>query len=198
MYCVWGCASPDEDFAVSLLNLMRLLPDHFSSLWPSGLSASPPNFVSSTNLLRVHSVSSSKSIMMMLNRTGLQESHDVQQNKFKVLCLGWDNPMQKYRLGDNCLGNRSTEMDLVGMVYSKLNKSQQCTLTAKMTNHVLGSISRSTASRSREVSNPSLLSPLVRPHLKYTFRLGLSVTRQGRAYFSESSREPPRWLGAEA
>ena len=59
-------------------------------------------------------------------------------SKFKVLHLGWDNPMQKYRLGGNCLGNSSTEM--VGLVDSKLNKSHQHTPTARTTNHILGCI----------------------------------------------------------
>lgn len=45
------------------------------------------------------------------------------KSKCKVLHLGWDNPMQKYRLGGNCLGNSSTEINLVGLVDSKLNKS---------------------------------------------------------------------------
>lgn len=53
------------------------------------------------------------------------------KSKCKVLHLGWDNPMQKYRLGGNCLGNSSTEINLVGLVDSKLNKSHRCTLTER-------------------------------------------------------------------
>lgn len=57
---------------------MRFLPDHFSSLTrsfcvaegPSGVLATPPGLVSSTNVLRVPSAPSSESLMKMWNRTG--------------------------------------------------------------------------------------------------------------------------------
>ncbi|KAK4806792.1 hypothetical protein QYF61_005588 [Mycteria americana] len=61
-----------------LLNFMRFLSAHFSSLFrslwmaarSSAISATPPTFVSPANLLRVHSAPSSRSLMKMLNRTG--------------------------------------------------------------------------------------------------------------------------------
>jgi len=40
---------------------------------PSGVSATPPSFASSINLLRVHSVPSSRSPMKMLNKTEHQD-----------------------------------------------------------------------------------------------------------------------------
>lgn len=57
------------------LNFLRLLLAHFSSLsrflWtaeqPSGLSTTATRFVSPANLLRAHSVQTSRSLMMMLN-----------------------------------------------------------------------------------------------------------------------------------
>ena len=37
---------------------------------PSGVSATPPSFVSQANLVRVHSIPSSRSLMKMLKKTG--------------------------------------------------------------------------------------------------------------------------------
>ncbi|KAK4826847.1 hypothetical protein QYF61_011715 [Mycteria americana] len=61
-----------------LLNFMRFLSAHFSSLsrslWmaarPSDVSATPPSFVSSRNLPRVCSAPSSRSLMKVLNNIG--------------------------------------------------------------------------------------------------------------------------------
>jgi len=56
---------------------------------PSGMSAAPLSLVSSANLLRVHSISLSKSLMKMLNSTGPStgprpEGHHVSLN---ILCI---------------------------------------------------------------------------------------------------------------
>jgi len=63
--------------ALALLNLMRFTWAHFSSLsrslWmafhPSGVSTAPFSLVSSANLLRVHSLLLSMSLMKLLNST---------------------------------------------------------------------------------------------------------------------------------
>ena len=53
-----------------------------------------------------------------------------------------------------------------------LDRSGQCVLAAQKNNHILGSIKRSVASRSKEVI-VSLYSALVRPHL------GFCILRKG-------------------
>ncbi|CAM5079100.1 unnamed protein product [Natator depressus] len=88
------------------------------------------------------------------------------KDKCRVLHLEQKNPMHRYRLGTDGLSSSSAEKDLGIKVDEKLDMSQHCALVAKQANGILGCISRSFASRSREEIIPLYLA-LVRPHLEY-------------------------------
>ncbi|CAM4719459.1 unnamed protein product [Caretta caretta] len=88
------------------------------------------------------------------------------EDKCRVLHLGQKNPMHCYGLGTDWLGSSSAEKDVGITVDKKLAVSQQCALVAKKANGILGCISRSMASRWRDVIIP-FYSALVRPHLEY-------------------------------
>ncbi|PKU32837.1 hypothetical protein llap_16859 [Limosa lapponica baueri] len=103
-------------------------------------------------------------------RGGPTQNSKFNKAKYKVLHMSWGNPKHIHRLGREWIENSPAEKDLGVLVDEKLNMSWQCTLKAQKANHILGCITRSMVSRSREMILP-LCSGLVRPQLEYCHQL---------------------------
>jgi len=90
--------------------------------------------------------------------------------KCKVLHMGQDNPHYQYRLGDEGIESSRAKKNLGVLLDENLDMSWQCVLAAQKANRILGCITSSVGSRSRDVILP-LYSALLRPHLQYCIHL---------------------------
>jgi len=90
--------------------------------------------------------------------------------KYRFLHMDQGNIQYQYRLGDEGSESSPAKKDLGVLVGAKLDMSQQCVLAAQKTNHILGCMKSSVASRLREVILPHY-STLVRPHLESCVQL---------------------------
>lgn len=81
------------------------------------------------------------------------------------------------------------------MVDNKLDMDQQCAVASKAANDVLGCITKSVASRAREVVLPLHLA-LVRPYLEYCVQFWPVQYKKDSDVLEQVQQIPPSWPGS--
>ncbi|KAJ7418391.1 hypothetical protein WISP_59221 [Willisornis vidua] len=92
------------------------------------------------------------------------------KTKCKMLHRGQGNPQYQHKLGDEEIELSPAKKDLWVLVVERLDVTQPCALAAQKANCVLGCITNSVVSGSREGILP-LSSTLVRSHLECYIQL---------------------------
>jgi len=146
----------------------------FVSNMDSGVECTLSKFADNTKLCGVFKTLEGRDAIQRdldrLERWAHANIMKLNKAKCKVLRMGWGNPKHKYRLDREWIVSSHKEEDLGVLVNEKLGVTWRCALTAQKTNHILGCIKSSRASRLREVILP-LYSALVRPYLESCIQL---------------------------